>query len=171
MTYSTEFELDDRVVDLAWRAFRSQRVRALARQFAGGVLLLGVAGAILLPLGGEWFYVGSGVLVVAVSFSIWLVAMLGLGAYKAKISAFEHVKRLPSRHVHYEFNDDGVLQRTALSQTQVAWAGFKELRRTPEVWLLFVAKHRYGILPTQALSADLQRYITQKCAENGIQLS
>lgn len=161
------FDLDERLIRLAHRAFLAKRGLSIANILVS-VLPFGIVGAFFLFLRGAWIYVGAGLLGAGAAAGMWIGA-LTYRAYRSKIAnTLEAVARRGSPHFHFEFTDEGVRSQSQLSSGQAAWKAFRELYRATDVWLLFMTKSRYLILPTTSLSTDIQQFITKKCGEHKI---
>jgi hypothetical protein len=161
------FDLDERLMKLAHRAFLAKRGLSIGNVLAS-VLPFGIIGAFFVFLGGAWIYVGAGLLGAGAAAGMWTGA-LWHRAYRSRIAnTLEVLARRGSPHFHLEFTDEGVRSQSDLSSGQAAWKTFRELYRAPDVWLLFITKSRYLILPATSLSIDIQRFIVQKCGEHKI---
>jgi hypothetical protein len=168
---AVEFDLDEPLVRLAHRAYVRKRVgMTLARYLWAPVSFLVIGGLFL--LGGETMYY-AGMTVIGVGIALWIyTGGVIWRLYHRKVrDTLEHINRMSRPHFRFEFSDEGVSSKTELSSGQLAWKAFRELYRTPEVWLLFITKTRYVIFPTASVPADVQHFILTKCGEHKIPVS
>jgi hypothetical protein len=112
----------------------------------------------------------AGITIIGAGFALWLyTGGVIWRLYHRKVrDTQEQLSRMSRPRFRYEFSDAGVALNTELSSSQLAWKGFRELYRTPDVWLLFITKARYVILPAAHLPADVQAFILNKCTEQNI---
>lgn len=164
------FDLDERYIKAAHRVFLAKRGLSIGNILVS-VLPFGIIGALFLLLQGAWMYVGAGLLAAGVAAGLWIGA-LAHRAYRAKVAnTLEVLVRRGSPHFDLQFTDEGVWSQSELSSGQAAWKAFRELYRAPDVWLLFITRSRYLILPTASMSSDIQQFIVKKCEEHKIPVS
>lgn len=77
----------------------------------------------------------------------------------------------PNSTTKFQFDEIGVSNCNELIQSKIHWKFFHHLWRSKKLWLLFVAKQQFFILPTSQLSPDLQTFIITKLRENGVQIN
>jgi len=165
---TVEFDLDEPMIRLAHRTYVRKTVGLSLWRYFGALVPFVVIGGIFLFGPGNWFYAGATVL--GVGFAFWLGTGLGIWRlYHRKIAATkEQLSRLSRPHFRFQFSDEGVATKTELSSGQLAWKAFRELHRTPAVWLLFITKTRYVIFPAARVPIDVQDFIVKKCSEHKI---
>ena len=59
----------------------------------------------------------------------------------------------------WEFSEGGVKRTSELATNEFKWRVFEKIWKYPDMWLLFVAKSQFLILPTNACSTELLDYI------------
>jgi YcxB-like protein len=168
---TVEFDLDEPLVRLAHRTYVKRTVGMTALRYLWAPLPFLVIGGLFL-LGGDTAYY-AGITIIGAGLALWLyTGGVIWRLYHRKVrDTLEHINRMSRPHFRFEFTDEGVSSKTELSSGQLAWKAFRELYRTPDVWLLFITKTRYVILPTASVAADVRDFILKKCAEHHIVMS
>jgi hypothetical protein len=115
---------------------------------------------------------------LAVGDSSWLVPALGtlLGIavlvgssvyFVYRHRALSTLRRMAQPTALVTFTDTGVATRSDLGGGDVSWRAITQVWKFPEVWLLFVAKGTYFMIPTEALADDVRKFICDKVREHG----
>jgi hypothetical protein len=139
--------------------------------YIGTVVPFLVIGVLFLFAEGTWYYAGA--TLIAIGFALWIGTGFAIWrVYQRKIGAtHEQLRRMSRPQFRFEFSEDGVASKNELGSAQLSWKAFRELYRTPDVWLLFITKTRYAILPVAALSREAQEFIVRKCREHNMRVT
>jgi len=111
------------------------------------------------------FYVGGvmprTVLVVG-TFVMLMVTFAALGGYVRYISeSKQQRKKLEDHSVRFRFSEDGVGISSELGSSELKWRAFDRVVKYPNMWLLFVGKRQFLILPTANINEELAALIEQ----------
>ena len=133
--------LMSRAVACAWRRQMGWRGVAVFGLLIGCIVLLWAMD------GWTWY------LTVVVTAAV-LLLMIFLGVYAAnRHRVLKHLQRLEGGFVEFAFDDDGLGITNSLGSSTLKWTTFEKLWQFPDVWLLFISKGQYIILPTAELPA------------------
>lgn len=151
-TYSITVDISERQYRLGLRRFwmrgfgyRSIRFTVL---MALGLILLGFAGMhrpILLCVCGGFFAF------------LMLVAISSYVRYMRNY--MDWWRKMEDHTVRWEFGEAGVKRTNELATNEFKWRVFEKIWKYPDMWLLFVAKSQFLILPTNTCSPELLDYI------------
>jgi hypothetical protein len=108
----------------------------------------------------------------------WLVG--GLGTVSALLAlsttclyvvslrrALWKFNRMLSKSIHFTFTESEISSTSDLGSSKFSWRAIMEVWRFPDVWLLFVAKNIYFILPLAELDLSIQAFIADRVAHHG----
>jgi hypothetical protein len=163
MRYEVTAEYSDALVRTASRRFL---VKFFGWQFLGIWFFMLACLVLLLALGEHGWL--AGVLGAPLILAPIAVASVSIGCYRRALTA---LRKLGTPRVQWVFDDTGISVQSDLSTGSIKWPMVERLWCFPEVWLLFVAKGVYSMLPVSCLSEDLQSFILQKAQEAGIRIS
>jgi hypothetical protein len=94
-------------------------------------------------------------------------ALVGLGGYfmycHRGIAAF---RRMPDPVATMNFSDTGIVIQSGLGKSELSWRAVTEIWTFPEAWLVFLAKGSYFTIPTESLTDEVRRFISQKVQEH-----
>jgi hypothetical protein len=107
---------------------------------------------------GDWTWY----LIAAVTAAV-LMLVIFVTAYAAhRRRVLKHLQRLEGGFVQFAFDDDGLGINNSLGNSTLKWTTFEKLWRFPDVWLLFISKGQYIILPTAELPPEALTLVERK---------
>jgi hypothetical protein len=142
--------LMSRAVACAWRRQIGWR----------GVVVFGLLVGCIVVL---WAMDGwSSYAIVTVTAAVLLLVVF-LGVYAMhRHRVLKHLQRLEGGFVEFAFDDDGLGITNSLGSSTLKWTTFEKLWQFPDVWLLFISKGQYIILPTAELPPEALALVEEK---------
>lgn len=159
MRYEFDYEYSD---DLLRRAMR----RSLAYQIGWRVpVTLAILLGLLLWLCGNpgWEYV-CGLLQGAL---ILLVLLFVLSRLSAAEQARRFAAKLPTRAARCSFTEEAMTVENALATSVLKWPVVQKVVRGPDVWLFFLARGQFMVLPADKLQAEVGAFIESRVTAAG----
>jgi hypothetical protein len=126
---------------------------------AGGFVLL----ATIPDIGDRWRLVAAALFIAAVPLAIISVCL------HRNREALKLADTMTDRRVIVRVDPDTITFQTSRENSTVKWSSIRELWKFPDVLLLFTDDKRptYSILPVEALSDDLRRFIQDRVRDHG----
>ena len=157
MRYEVEYEYSDELVHQAMKRGVFQGV--------GLPVALGIVIAILWAFcaADGWGYVCgllSGGLIV-------FVLLFVLTRMTAGEEALRFARKLPTRAARCVFTDEDMTVESALATSMVKWPVVQRVVRGREVWLFFLARGQFMVLPADKLSAEVAAFIEARVTAAG----
>lgn len=141
-----------RAVACFWR-------RYLGLRGVGVFVLLWACLALLWALSGWTWYV------IAFTTAASLVPVIFVGFYilhRRRVLA--NLARLEGGLVEFQFHEDTLEMTSSLGSSKLKWATFERLWKFPDLWLLFISKGQYIILPVPDLPPEARDRVDRKVA-------
>lgn len=85
-------------------------------------------------------------------------------------NSFSMWQKLDNRNMRLVFAEDGVQVFSCLGQNKLKWKLFHALRRFKTVWLLYLNRSQYYILPLSQMDQVLQYFIIKQLKQNGVRI-
>jgi len=118
--------------------------------------------ATLCALDGRGFFCGVG------SGAIFLLLLIVLVGWALRHHAIaQTMRRLESRVARCAIAEEGVRIENALASSSLKWALFQKLVRGPDVWLLFMNRQQYFVLPAERLRDEAGEFLAAKVKAAG----
>jgi hypothetical protein len=118
--------------------------------------------AILCAIDGNGFFCGLGagaiLLLLLMMFVGWALRHRAIGLV---------IRRLESRAARCAFGEEGVRIENDLAKSSLKWAIFQKLVRGPDVWLLFMNRQQYFVLPAERLRGEAGEFLAAKVKAAG----
>lgn len=163
MRYEVTAEYSEALVRTAGRRFL---VKFLGwKSLVAWLVMLACLGLVLASGEQGWLAGAVGALVVLMPI---FVASAAVGYYRRGRAA---LRKMKTPHVQWVFDDTGISVQSDLSTGSVPWPMLEKLWCFPEVWLFFVTKGVYSMLPVSCLSEELKAFILQQAQEAGTRIS
>ena len=108
----------------------------------------------------SWYVTSFGTIAVLATVILPLLYFL----YKKR--SIDNFRRLSSNEVVFRFRDEEIEIHSSIGQSHIKWQVIQKVLCYPEVWLLFLSKQQYLILPFDALKQELRDFILKKTQEN-----
>jgi hypothetical protein len=70
-----------------------------------------------------------------------------------------NLARLDDGCVEFRFEDEGLTMASNLGTSMLKWSTFERVWKFPDLWLLFISKQQYLVLPVDALPAGAQERV------------
>lgn len=132
-------------------------VRFIGLRGGVGFALLWACVAVLYLFGvRSWYVTSFGTIAVLATVTLPVFYFL----YKKR--SVDNFKHFSSNEVVFRFRDEEIEIRSSIGQSHIKWQMIQKLWCFPEVWLLFLSKQQYLILPFDALKEELQDFILKK---------
>lgn len=107
----------------------------------------------------------------------WLLGFLGAmivfclaiggGSYFVYLKrSMEKFNRMEMPTAKFYFTDEGIAAESDIGKSEIPWKMIEKIWEYPSVWLVFIAKQGYFILPTANLDEELKQFIRKKVREN-----
>jgi len=96
-----------------------------------------------------------------------LLLMLVIAWLMRNRAAMQAARRFESRAAHCTLSDEGIRLENSLATSQLTWKLIQSLIRAPDVWLLFMDRQRYFVLPADRLAGDAGRFMAAQVAAAG----
>ena len=136
-------------------------VRFIGLRGSVGFALLWACVAFLYLFGvRSWYVTSFGTIAVLATVTLPLLYFL----YKKR--SIDNLRRLSSNEVVFRFRDEEIEIHSSIAQSHIKWQVIQKVLCFPEVWLLFLSKQQYLILPFDALKQELRDFILKKIQEN-----
>jgi hypothetical protein len=120
------------------------------------VLLWAGIGVLWLVAAWDWY-------TVALSTGAVIVLILFIGVYLFhRHRALEHLARLEEGAVEFHFEEEGLGIASSLGTSMLKWSTFERVWKFPDLWLLFISKQQYLVLPVDALPAEALERVDAK---------
>ena len=127
--------------------------------------------------------VPGAVCILGLVYQQWVIAFIGLGvalglagiAIGRPLQLNSQVKQHVQAHFQkygpydlvFRIEDNGVATKTPTSQSHTTWDKFETLWRLPDMWILYITKLSFVILPADKVAGALGEFIIEKVRENG----
>lgn len=171
-TYSVTVEVSERQFKLGLRRYwmRIYGYRTIAIK----VLLLLMSFLL-------WYVEAKTRLQVVVWITFAILTLNSVLAYSRFMGNSMHTwRKMEDRSITYEFRDNGVTTASELGRGEFKWRLFEKIWKYSDIWLLFVTRHQFYILPTKDCSPELHGYLDHwinigsagrpKCSKRGYDL-
>ncbi len=160
MQYDFAYEITDELMRLGTRRF-------LLAHFRWQVLLLFVLYfALLVPfcLLEHW-----GFLCGAVTGAIFLLILMLIVAWLMRNrAAMQAARRFgEARAARCTMSEQGIRLENSLATSQLTWKLIQTLVRAPDVWLLYMNRQHYFVLPAERLAGEAGRFLAAQVAAAG----
>jgi len=99
-----------------------------------------------------------------VSISLLGPGML-VGRLKQNVQA--HFRKFGSYDVVFRIDDDGISTKTPTAHSRMTWDKFETLWCLPDIWILYVTKRSFDILPADKVAGEVGDFIVEKVRANG----
>jgi hypothetical protein len=130
-----------------------------------GLKGLAVLVALWVCVGLLWTVAPHDWLTIALLTSAVLIQVLGVGAYFGyRHRVLAYLARLDDGVVEYRFDEEGLGWSSNLGASTLKWATFERLWKFPDVWLLFISKQQYIVLPVDQLPSDALDLVDSRVA-------
>lgn len=159
MRYEFDYEYSDELL-------RSASRRSLAHQLSGR---LPVTLAVLLVLAAAvcgidgWGYL-CGLVQGAVLMPIVLFVLVRRSATE---QALRFARKLPTRAARCTVTDDSITIENALATSVLKWPVVEKVVRGPDVWLFFLARGQFMMLPAGLFGGDAGAFIESRVTAAG----
>lgn len=151
--------------------YSADLVRAAARQHLRhhlgwrhwitlAIVLAVIAALCMSTEGGYWCGLAQGML----AFLIFAVVM---GQINGRDAALRFVRKLPNPKTHCLIENDGMTVQNALAMSSVRWPVVQGVVRGPEVWLFFLAREQFFVLPADKLDAEAAAFVESRVTAAG----
>jgi hypothetical protein len=130
-----------------------------------GLKGLAVVVASWVCLGLLWTVAAHDWLTIALLTSAVLIQVLGVGVYFAyRHRVLANLARLDDGVMEFQFDEEGLGLSSSLGTSMLKWATFERLWKFPDVWLLFISKQQYIVLPVDQLPSDALDLVDSRVA-------
>ncbi|UCD48935.1 MAG: YcxB family protein [Phycisphaerales bacterium] len=119
--------------------------------------LHGLAALVLLWVGIAvlWLMAARAWHTVALSTGAVIVLILLVGVYFFhRHRALARLARLEDGAVEFRFEEEGLGIASSLGTSMLKWSAFERLWKFPDLWLLFISKQQYLVLPVDELPPE-----------------
>jgi len=157
--YDFAYEITDELMRLGTR-------RYMASQFGWPVLVLFLLYfALLVPFCMlEHFGFLCGLLTGAIFLLLLILLIAWLTRNRAALQA---ARRFESRAARCTMTEQGIRLENSLATSELTWKLIQKLVRAPDVWLLFMDRQRYFVLPAGLLAGAPGEFIAARVAAAG----
>ena len=159
MRYEFDYEYSDELLRLAMK-------RSLAEQFGmRTIVTLAVVFALSLALcaSDDWGYlcgfVQGGIIVLLLFFLLmW---------HSAAEQARRFARKLPTRAAHCLITEEAMTVEYALAMSVLKWPIVQKVVRAPDVWLFYLARGQFMVLPADRLAGEVGAFIESRVTAAG----
>jgi len=104
-------------------------------------------------------------LTIALLTSAVLVQILAMGVYlNHRHRVLASLDRLDDGVMEFRFDEEGLGLSSNLGTSMLKWATFERLWKFPDMWLLFISKQQYIVLPVDQLPSDALDLVDSRVA-------
>ena len=130
-----------------------------------GLKGLAVLVALWVCVGLLWTAAPRDWLTIALVTSAVLVQILAIGVYLShRHRVLANLARLDDGVMEFRFGEEGLGLSSSLGTSMLKWATFERLWKFPDVWLLFISKQQYIVLPVDQLPSDALDQVDSRVA-------
>lgn len=108
----------------------------------------------------SWYVTSFGTIAVMATVILPLIYFL----YKKR--SIDNFRRFSLNEVVFRFHDEEIEIHSSIGESHIKWQMIQKVWCFPEVWLMFLSKQQYLILPFDALKEELRDFILKKIQEN-----
>jgi hypothetical protein len=76
------------------------------------------------------------------------------------------IKDMKSPIIKYNFTDKWLQVDSTISKSKNAWVAFRGIRKSPEVWQIFMSNNSFLILPVASLDEKVKKFLTIKLPQS-----
>ncbi|MBN1809056.1 MAG: YcxB family protein [Planctomycetes bacterium] len=100
-----------------------------------------------------------------------IAAVLVHRFYLLRRKALAWTAKLENRQVRYVFDDAGFHVHSPTGSNDIAWKLLEEVVRFDDLWLFFLTRYTYIVVPGEGMTADMKIFIEQKLTGQEVRLS
>jgi hypothetical protein len=153
-------------IELSDSQFKRALRRFWFRSYGRYLLLLGVGVAIWLISSASLVERPGSSMLRAAAMAAFAIALPVL-SYCAHMRMSMHPRRkIEDHHITYRFSHLGIFVSSELGSSELKWRAFERFWKFPDMWLLFVGKRQFLILPTADIDEELGAFI-ERCVRIG----
>lgn len=167
--YKIEYELDEKLWTRAYWISGGKKFPIIMLLFIFivyiPVFIVFIPNVFFLSVDGLQAFVPRSILFVASSLLI-----LFSNFWMKKRACFQHFKKIATSRMLFRFSEDTFYCECGPSKSDFQWNMFHKLRRTRDIWLLYLSSNTYVVLPTKILTEDIKQLVERKLVENNIKI-